>query len=364
MTRGLFRLNNIKYPGAVRLSKPTQGKFDSFPIFMNFFSKPFTTLFSITIILGLIVAITSNNWLSLWLGLELNLYSFVPILLKSQINQEKEASIKYFLTQALASIIILSSSIPLQNINWTTLFILALLIKLGIAPCHFWLPTVINSISWEICWILSTLQKIAPILIITQSFNNTNPSIIIFISILRALTGRLGGLNQTQIRPILAYSSISHIAWITARSLVSPSTSIIYLAAYIVILTATIQPLISSSYLFTNHQTYLKHQPQTLKYITIINLIRLGGLPPTFGFLPKFLVLTTLASKNILILPIILIISSSINLYFYLKIILNLYFPTKQQPLYTQFRPKQNLLIPLFSTFRLTAATFIITTLI
>ena len=320
---------------------------------MNFFSKPYTTLFSFTLVLGILIAITSNNWISIWIGLELNLYSFIPLILHSNSNQEKEASIKYFLTQALASIILLFASIPTINPNWTVIIIFRIIIKLGIAPCHFWFPSVINSITWPICWTLTTLQKIAPIFILTHAFLNLSPLLIFFISASSTITGRLGGLNQTQIRAIIAYSSIAHIGWITARAIISPFIAAIYFLCYIMIITALIQSLSKSTSQTSN--VYLKTQPNTIKIITLINLFRLAGLPPIFGFFPKLLILLFLLSKNFILLPLILVFSSTINLYFYLKLAFNIFF--SQQLILSAFNYNNTQIysLALTTTFRVIA---------
>lgn len=91
------------------------------------------------------------------------------------------------------------------------IFILSMLLKLGIAPFHSWLPHVISSISWTICMILATIQKIAPIrllVIITPK----DFSFLLVISVAAStIVGGVGGINQTQIRSLIAYSSIGHI---------------------------------------------------------------------------------------------------------------------------------------------------------
>lgn len=334
MKRRLPRLSRLKYLGMiVRSSKPTQERFNSFPILMNFFlSKPFTSLFASTLILGVFLALTSNNWLSTWIGLELNLYSFIPLLLQSTLNQEKEAAVKYFLVQALASTLILLGAL---SINYITtpylLFILAMVIKLGIAPCHFWLPPVINSLSWAICLILATIQKIAPIFLLTQTLSPNSTIVTTFVSAIRAMTGAIGGLNQTQIRAILAYSSIGHIGWITARTLTSPLITIIYFTAYLLIVSSILLPLNTLSLSSSDYPLNPSPNQKNIKIILIINLLSLGGLPPLFGFFPKMLLLAALLNNILYTLRLILILCTTLNLYYYLKIITSIYFNAPQQ---------------------------------
>lgn len=327
---------------------------------MNFLLKPYRILFLITLILGILISLTSRNWISIWLGLELNIYSLIPIILQSYTNKEKEAAIKYFIIQALASIILLTATLGPQNLGSPMLLLTSLLIKLGIAPYHFWLPTVINSLSWNMCLILSTIQKIAPIILITHIFY-TNASLSSVIAIMRAIVGGIGGLNQTQLRAILAYSSIGHIGWITAASIPSPNTTIIYLFSYILIITATIHPLNHTSLFISSFNPI--NQNKLIKSSLIINLLRIGGLPPIFGFFPKILVIRVITSIHYTFIPIILILSSTINLYYYLKIISASFFFHKKfisLPLRTQ----KNIPLILLTIFRTFSSLAIITILI
>lgn len=295
---------------------------------MNFFIKPYTTLFLITLTLGIFISLSSNNWLFVWFGLELNLFSFIPLALKTNKNQEKEAILKYFLVQAIASIILLTAFLTSQNMP--TIILTSLLIKLGIAPSHFWLAPVINAISWNICWILATLQKISPIVIISQILSSQSTLFIFLVSRLRALTGGIGGLNQTQLRAILAYSSIGHIGWILAASLTTQRIIIIYLFSYIIIVSAVIQPINLSSISIINSQNRQEPSLNVLKLTLIPTILRLGGLPPIFGFFPKLIVIYSLSSINLTLLQLILILSSTLNLYYYLKIITSIFFSSQK----------------------------------
>ena len=319
---------------------------------MNFFtSKPYTILFSSTLILGTFISISSNNWISIWIGLELNLYSFIPLILKSYINQEKEASIKYFLTQALASVILLFASILMLFSNQAiVILVVSILIKLGAAPCHFWLPSIINSLSWPICLILATIQKAAPILILTQILQPISSTITIIISSIGAITGGVGGLNQTQIRAILAYSSIGHIGWIIASTLSSSIITLIYFITYVIILTSIILSLSPTYLLLANSIYQTKPAPNSIKLLSISRLLSLAGLPPFFGFFPKLLILIALTSIKFFILPIILVLASTLNLYFYLKIIVSLFFNAPQQNL-LNINKSHNISISLLSIF-------------
>lgn len=289
---------------------------------MNFsLFKPYSLLFYTTLILGIFISLSSNNWFAIWIGLELNIYSFIPLLLQSNINQEKEAAIKYFLIQALASGIILLASLSNFSFFYTFFLFSSLIIKLALAPCHFWFPSVINSLSWKICWLLTTLQKVAPLYILTQTINFSNFLIPSFVAAFSALVGGIGGLNQTQIRAILAYSSIGHLGWILASSLISLPILTIYFLSYLIIISSII--FLLNSYSIYNASPTIFYSSELIHKTPFLPLLllSLGGLPPLFGFFPKLLLLFYLVQNSLIFLPFILILSSTINLYYYLKIV-------------------------------------------
>jgi len=294
---------------------------------MNLFIfKPYSLIFYLTLLLGTFITLTSNNWFSIWIGLELNIYSFIPLLLQSNNNQEKEAAIKYFIVQALASGILLTASLSSYSFVTWPLLIISLIIKLALAPCHFWLPTVINSLSWNMCWLLTTIQKIAPLFLLTQVIITTNSILLSFISMLSALTGGIGGLKQTQLRPILAYSSIGHLGWLSASTLTSFSIFNLYFFSYI-FMVSTVMYLLNNNFSKTASPFLFAHNKSTS--LLSLSLLRLGGLPPLFGFFPKLILLLSLTQAGYILLPFVLVISSTINLYYYLKIV---FFSSLQTP--------------------------------
>lgn len=290
---------------------------------MSLLVLPSSPLFFLTLILGTLISISSNSWIFIWIGLELNLLSFIPLLASSSSNQETSAIIKYFLVQAIASgLLLLFSTILLydqpifSNLSLISLM-LALIVKAGLPPCHFWLPSVISSLNWLLCAILATWQKVAPITILIFLTLPNNFLLISFL-ILGILVSGLGGLNQTQTRSILAYSSIGHISWIVTTSIFSSSSALIYLILYILLSL----PLFIAFSLSNLNSAKNKSRPIIpLNFIIFIPLflISLGGLPPLTGFVPKWLALETL-TPNAFPLSIALILGSTLNLSYYLNL--------------------------------------------
>lgn len=275
---------------------------------------PYISLFSSTLFFSTLLALSSSHWLIVWASLEVNIISFIPLITISVWSNETEAAVKYFLFQALGSrLLLLSSFSPFLSF----ILVFAMMIKLGIAPFHFWFPSVINSVTWPLCLALSTWQKVAPLTILLSL---TSPStIFLFLASLNALIGGLGGLNQSQIRPLLAYSSIGHIGWMMAASIFSPWVRAIYFLFY----------LAHSTILFVYFWSYNTLSLKTLSSTTNFNplstlvvsflLLSLGGLPPLIGFIPKLIAISTFTTP---LMPFLLIFGSLINIFYYLNITL------------------------------------------
>lgn len=300
--------------GQKKTSNLFSERFASFLFFM--FHYPYINLFLLTLTSRTFIALSSSHWLIIWMSLELNIISFIPLLASSNWFQESEATLKYLLFQAFGSTLIL---IRVFHPLFYTLALFGLLAKLGAAPFHFWFPSVIKRVPWSTAFLLITWQKIAPLILLIFSFSSQK-QIILSVGIVSALVGGLGGLTQTHFRALLAYSSIGHMGWIIATASFSPFVSFIYLTFYIFISI----PIIWASFI-TNIQS-IKHvnTPHliTLSIITLPCVLSLSGLPPFIGFIPKLIALTTFSS---IFVPLFLILGSLINLSYYLNFFFSFY---------------------------------------
>ena len=313
---------------------------------MSLIHSPTIILTLTSLVLRTLMALSRTNWILLWGAIELNLLRFIPIMLQRKNNQETEGSVKYFLAQALGSALLLISRTSLW-MSFSSLpniipliLTTAILLKLGSVPCHFWYPSVIASISWTSCLILSTWQKLAPLSILAFLLPQKNISFIIAIAGINALVGGVIGINQSQIRTIIAYSSIGHIGWILRLLAVfKPNASIIYFAVY----SALITPLFISLWYFnifsTKQINKIPSNRVLLHLTTVILLLSLGGLPPLTGFIPKLITIIML-TESIKVTVFILVIGSVINLFFYLRIVINIIFSTPNLKLLNPVKSK------------------------
>nr|UZC53689.1 NADH dehydrogenase subunit 2 [Ultragryllacris pulchra rubricapitis] len=296
-------------------------------------------LFLITLLSGTLISISSNSWFSAWMGLEINLLSFIPLMTSPKNILSTEASLKYFLVQALASIIFLFSTTYMQifsdslliiNTFFISLISSTLLLKMGAAPFHFWFPGTMEGLSWTNGFILLTWQKIAPLMLLSYLIKmSTFISLIIIISV---IIGSLGGLNQTSLRKLLAYSSINHLGWMVAAMFCGENLWELYFTIY-TILTLSLIFMFSTFQIFHINQNFisLTFNP-SLKLLLYLTLLSLGGLPPFFGFLPKWMVIQNLISLNALFTVIVMVTMTLITLFYYLRLSFSAFLLSYLQP--------------------------------
>nr|UUL71574.1 NADH dehydrogenase subunit 2 [Aromia bungii] len=287
----------------------------------------FKLLFLSTLVMGTLVAVSSYSWLSMWMGLEINLLSIIPILSNSKSMLSSESALKYFITQAMASSILLFSIIMMmnsndflpQNFNYLFSMIMnsALLTKVGAAPFHIWFPEVMEGLSWMNCLIMLTWQKVAPMIILM--YNSKMITFLSLIIIISSLIGGIMGINQISLRKIMAYSSINHIGWMIAGMVSSINIWTIYFLIYSLI-SINIILIFNKLNIFFLKQMFSSSNPnKTMKFFLIMNFLSLGGLPPFLGFLPKWLTVNNLVINNFFFLSSCLIILTLITLFFYLR---------------------------------------------
>lgn len=291
------------------------------PLFLIILSSPHFLFFS-TLLMGTLLSISSSSWFGAWIGLELNLLSFIPLISSKNNQYCSESALKYFLIQALgSSVIILSASFFLLSRESAGAFLMiSLLLKAGAAPFHFWFPRVIDGLNWPQRITLITIQKVAPMSLLSYAIPHS-PSLIIFSSvILSAVVGALGGLNQTLLRKIMAYSSINHIAWILSAITISESMWIIYFLIYSLVSTSLALLFFKRQSFHVSHIINHSSQSQSMKVLTFASLLSLGGLPPFTGFIAKWFIIQELVFNQMYLTLSVLLSSALITLFYYLRV--------------------------------------------
>nr|YP_004465346.1 NADH dehydrogenase subunit 2 [Macrochirichthys macrochirus]BAK22901.1 NADH dehydrogenase subunit 2 [Macrochirichthys macrochirus] len=282
--------------------------------------------------LGTTLTFASSHWLLAWMGLEINTLAIIPLMAQHHHPRAVEATTKYFLTQATAAAVIMFASTTnawltgewdmnnMSNPIANTMIITALALKIGLAPMHLWMPEVLQGLDLTTGLILSTWQKLAPFALIIQTAPMTNPLLLTTLGILSTLIGGWGGLNQTQLRKILAYSSIAHMGWMIIILQYAPKLTLIALGTYIFMTSTAFLTLKLLSATKINTLTMIWSKTPILMTTTALVLLSLGGLPPLTGFMPKWLILQELTKQNLPITATIMALAALLSLYFYLRL--------------------------------------------
>nr|AFQ38281.1 NADH dehydrogenase subunit 2 [Rowettia goughensis] len=289
-------------------------------------------IFITSLLLGTTITVSSNHWIMAWTGLEINTLAVLPLISKSHHPRAIEAATKYFLTQAAASALVLFSSMTnaWQTGQWditqlthpVSCLILtsAIAMKLGLVPFHFWFPEVLQGSPLTTGLLLSTIMKLPPIALLYMTSPSLNPTLLTVLALLSTALGGWMGLNQTQIRKILAFSSISHLGWMAIIIVYNPKLTLLNFYLYTmmtatVFLTLNTMKVLKLSTLMT---AWTKTPP--LNAMLLLTLLSLAGLPPLTGFLPKWLIIQELTKQDMAMAATFISLFSLLSLFFYLRL--------------------------------------------
>nr|ACR77910.1 NADH dehydrogenase subunit 2 [Amolops mantzorum] len=289
------------------------------------------TIFLLSLATGTTITLASHHWLLAWIGLEINTLAIIPIMTKTPHPRAVEAATKYFLTQATASALVLFSSLinawqvgewnisALTDLPMNVLSI-ALMMKLGLAPLHFWMPEVLQGISLSTGLILSTWQKIAPMILLLQISHLVNLNLLTIMGLTSILVGGWGGIAQTQLRKIIAFSSIGHLGWMIIIMKYSPQLTLFNFLLYILMTASMFLSLMAISATKMSEISTSWSKAPALTATTVLILLSLAGLPPLTGFAPKLLIILELVKQNSTLLATMIMLASLLSLFFYLRL--------------------------------------------
>nr|AFH55541.1 NADH dehydrogenase subunit 2 [Automolus infuscatus] len=295
--------------------------------------NPQAKLISIlSLILGTTITITSNHWAMAWTGLEINTLAILPLISNPHHPRAIEATTKYFLVQAAASTLLLFSSTtnalftgqwditqlthPISCLLMTT----AISIKLGLVPFHFWFPEVLQGSSLTTGLLLATVMKFPPISLFLLTSPSLNNALLTILAISSAALGGWMGLNQTQIRKVLAFSSISHLGWMTIIIIYNPKLTLITFYLYCLMTAAIFMTLKTTKTLKLSSMMTAWTKIPPLTATLMLTLLSLAGLPPLTGFLPKWLIIQELTKQEMTPAATIIALLSLLGLFFYLRL--------------------------------------------
>nr|AAS80095.1 NADH dehydrogenase subunit 2 [Eirenis punctatolineatus] len=300
-----------------------------------------------SIALSTIMITSTTHWLMTWVCLEINTLSMIPIISKPNHPRATEAATKYYLTQIMASTAMLFATTmdAMNTSNWEislttesamTIITLALMMKMAAAPFHFWLPDISQGTTITTTLTILTWQKIAPLTILLMTHNKINITLILLSAMLSITVGGLGSLNQTQLRKLMAFSSIAHTGWILATLKTAPQMSTLTFMVY----TMTTIPvfLVMNSTMSTTIKDLgiMWAGSPSMMAILSITMLSLGGLPPLLGFMPKWLILNNMASTNMIMEATVMAMTSLLSLFAYMRL---MYMSSMTLPPHTTLMP-------------------------
>nr|AGO85965.1 NADH dehydrogenase subunit 2 [Prunella himalayana] len=289
-------------------------------------------IFTASLLLGTTITISSHHWIMAWAGLEINTLAILPLISKSHHPRAIEAATKYFLVQSAASALVLFSSMtnawhtgqwditqmthPASSLILTS----AIAMKLGLVPFHFWYPEVLQGSPLTTGLLLSTIMKLPPITLLYMTTPSLNPTVLTTMAVLSAALGGWMGLNQTQVRKILAFSSISHLGWMAIILIYNPKLTLLNFYLY-ALMTATVFLTLNTMKVLnlSTLMTAWTKMP-SLNAMLMLTLLSLAGLPPLTGFLPKWLIIQELTKQDMVPAATTISLLSLLGLFFYLRL--------------------------------------------
>ena len=319
-------------------------------------------------VLGMMVMISSNDLLVFYMGLELqSLALYVLATFNRDQLKSTEAGLKYFVLSALSSGLLLYGCSLIYGFSGSTNFeiianqltsdeyvltfgivfiLVGLAFKISAVPFHMWAPDVYEGSPTSVTLFFTMVPKIAALTVFIRflyvPFLNLIDQwqmIIVFLSIASMLFGAIAAIGQTNIKRLIAYSSIGHVGYILAGLATGSNegiqSSIIYITIYVIMNLALFSCLLM---LKRNDQYYediddlsgLSKNHPLLSLSLLVILFSLAGIPPLAGFFAKFYIFKTVIEQSMYFLAIVGLLSTVVAAFYYLRIIKIIYFDNEK----------------------------------
>ncbi len=322
-------------------------------------------------LLGMLVMISANHFLSLYLGLELlSLSLYAMVAFDRENPKASESAMKYFVLGAIASGMLLygmsmvygmtgSLNIvevgiaieTLQGDNIVLVFglvfiLIGLAFKLGAVPFHMWIPDIYHGSPTAVTSYIATAPKVAGFAMIIRllaegmgGLQTDWTDMMIILSVLSMVLGNVVAIAQTNLKRMLAYSTISHVGFIMLGLLAGNQEG--YAAAMFYTLVYALMALGAFGIIILlarkgfeadeiNDLKGLNQRSPWFAFMMLIIIFSMAGVPPTVGFWAKLAVLTAVVNVDLLWLALVAVFFSIIGIYYYLRIIKVMYFDKAQ----------------------------------
>jgi NADH-quinone oxidoreductase subunit N len=341
------------------------------------------TLFAL---LGMMVMISATNFITLYIGLELlslSLYAMVALQRDSAVATE--AAMKYFVLGALASGLLLYGMSMLYGATGTLgvaaisdaiihgvdnkallvfglVFVVAgLAFKLGAVPFHMWVPDVYHGAPTAVTMLIGSAPKLAAFAFVMRILvDGLQPMVmqwsgmLAILAILSMAVGNITAIAQTNLKRMLAYSTIAHMGFlllgILSGGIDGYSSAMFYVVIYVLMSVGTFGMIMLLSREgfeadMLNDFKGLSQRSPWLAFMMLILMFSMAGVPPTAGFYAKFSVLQSAVSAGHVTLAVIAVLFSLIGAFYYLRIVKLMYFDSPETHAPISIQPDNGLLI-------------------
>ena len=321
-------------------------------------------------ILGMMVMVSGHSLLTLYMGLEIMSLSLYALIASARDRAVAiEAALKYFVLGAIASGLLLygmsmiygitgsldiaqisnfarASTLASQQtliLNFGLVFlVIGVAFKLGAVPFHMWVPDVYQGSPTSVTMFLSTVPKIAAIALLIRllidglgDLQHYWSDLLMIIAVLSIALGSLVALMQSNIKRMLAYSTISHIGFVLLGFVTGVvegyGAAVFYVLVYILMSLAAFGSIIVlnkngfEADQISDYQGLSKHSPWFALIILVV-MLSMAGVPPFIGFYSKLFILQQVIAEGYVILAVIAVVFAVISAYYYLQIIKTMYF--------------------------------------
>lgn len=240
---------------------------------------------------------------------------FLPLLRIRWIRYHTDVGVKYLLIQAIGSIIFLLGCLRIEF--W--LILGRIILKMGRVPFHFWFPSICRLVNWLGVFMISVWQKLLPLVVFLLSVEDFFS--LFFLGLINIIIGGIGGVNLTQFKSLLGFSSISHLGWIFIIT-ESQGCFLLYFIIYIFLFGGLTLILRKRRCLNLSKLNISKYD----KIFIVLIIISLAGIPPFVGFMLKWIILQNiLFCFKVPFLVFLTIFFTGFILYYYLNILFSIF---------------------------------------
>nr|YP_009171748.1 NADH dehydrogenase subunit 2 [Tetragnatha nitens]AKG65080.1 NADH dehydrogenase subunit 2 [Tetragnatha nitens] len=272
----------------------------------------FGLLFMMLYLSSFFVVLGAESWFLLWVGLEINMISFILLIYKKN-TMNVEVSLKYFFIQGIGSAMLLMI-LTLKSSYFSEILILILSYKMGVGPFFFWFPNFCEGISWISCILVMTLQKLIPFIF----FSMFICFMIWVILLMSMMIGVLGCFNECNMKKFMAFSSIHYAGWMMLSTFMGSYLWILYLGGYLFMMFGVLLSMGHKNIL--NTSDFLNFKNPLLFFVSMINM---GGMPPMLGFFLKWWIFMYMLNFSMEMLWVV-VIFSVLMFYMYCRLVFHL----------------------------------------